>query len=138
MNKKKAKGAKSATKTKNNTIKSVKSHFTILYVLLVAAVILTGLQFAAVQQDASEGSWECIQTACAGYMSEGEIIDNICRQTNGTYMCSVNVDGQVGQVPLERLNLSSVRFCNEYTCVKEAKVRNVNYTLNDTAVSPAN
>ena len=123
---------------KSASDKDSKRHFMILYVLLAIALVLTTIQFLSLEQDTSEASWECIQTACAGYMSEGEIIDNICRQTNGTYMCSVNVDVQVGQVPLERLNLSSVRFCNEYTCVKEAKVRNVNYTLNDTAVSPAN
>lgn len=123
----------------DTVLKSVKSHFTILYILLVAAVVLTGLQFAAVSQDSSDDfSWECIQTSCADYMSEGEIVDSVCSQYNGTYVCDVNVDGESRQVPLAQLNLSSLRFCDEYTCVKEARVRSVNYTLNDSAVSPRN
>ncbi|MFP4119062.1 MAG: hypothetical protein ACLFTH_03330 [Candidatus Woesearchaeota archaeon] len=125
-------------KTSDKVLKSVKNHFTILYVLLIAAVVLTGLQFAAVQQDASEGSWECVQTACAEYMSEGQIIDSVCTQVNGTYLCNVNVDGQPGQVPLEQLNLSSLRFCDEYVCVKEVNIRSANYTVNETVVSSIN
>ena len=113
----------------DKVVKSVKSHFMILYILLVIAVVLTGLQFAAVKEDASKGSWECVQTSCSSYMTEGEIIDSVCTQNNGTYVCNVNVDGQTRQVPLNQLNLSSLRFCDEYSCVKEAKVRSANYTL---------
>ena len=103
-----------------------------VYVMLAVVVI-----FLAVQQftttSVETGNWECAQTACSRLMTEQEIAASVCAENDaGEMICSVNVDGEETLVPLNQLNLTGLNFCAEYVCVKEAKVRDVNYPVNVT------
>lgn len=95
------------------------------WIVLVVLTILVGFQY--LQETNTE--WECLQTECSAFMSEEEIISQICYQSEEGIVCNLNVDGQDVVLPLDNLNLTGLQFCKEFTCVQEVKVRGANHTI---------
>ena len=110
----------------------------LFYILFVIAAILVLSQvwvIVATKEDTTtfNQSWECIQTECSQFMTTNEIVESFCFVNNESMMlCKINVDDQQYEIPLAELDLSAFQICKEFSCVKEALVRPVDYVLNVT------
>ena len=51
---------------------------------------------------------------------------------NGTLLCNINIDGRSALVPFTQLNFSMINLCAEYKCIREMKIREMNYPINIT------
>lgn len=111
--------------------KKIDWKFGIIYLLIAIAILGIGFQF---YQELNT-NWECAQTDCSRFMTQEEIAANICvEDDNGEMICRVNVDGQDVLIPLDQLSLTDLSFCAEYVCIKEIRIKDVNYPINLTFV----
>lgn len=103
----------------------------VIALLLIAQnIYLFSRQTSTGEPAAEEGQWECAQTACSRLMTPVEIVSTICfLNEQQKFVCSLNVDGQQGLVPLDELNLTALRLCAEFRCMKEVMARPVDYPI---------
>ncbi len=106
-------------------------------VLIVVALLLTAQniylysrQTSSGEPAAEEGQWECAQTACSRLMTPEEIVSTVCfLDEQQQFMCSLNVNGQQGLVPMDQLNLTALMLCAELRCVSEVMARPADYPI---------
>lgn len=98
---------------------------TLVALLAIAAFILALPEKSIIENE----TWDCVQTQCSQYLTEDEIVAQVCSQTDQGLLCSINIDRESTIIPREQLNLTSLRFCKQEICVKEIRTRPANYTI---------
>lgn len=77
-----------------------------------------------------DDEWVCAQYACDKVITAQEWIDNNCYTLpdgSNKIVCKVIIDEKEQLVPLEMINTQNLNQCAEARCVKEVKVRTVDY-----------
>lgn len=110
--------------------KEVNKSILILYTLVI--LILTFNIFYYIKYINSE-KWQCSQITCTKIKTAQEWVNENCGKVDNKIMCNVVINNTKQLVPLEVIDPQSLNQCLEVSCVQEAKVRFVNYTLNITS-----
>ncbi len=69
------------------------------------------------------GQWTCIAKECVKYVQGDEWVLTFCSLENDSATCKISIDGQQIDIPLNKINRSSVKSCSKYECATEVFIR---------------
>ncbi len=104
--------------------------FNVLLALGVVVALILSIVAILTTTPKQKETWKCVRATCAEFYTQEEWISNNCYlNASNKFICRVVFNNQQVEVPLEKLNLSTLRECKVYRCLEEIRVRPVNYTF---------
>src|SRR3989338_3125272 len=58
-----------------------------------------------------------------------ELQQKLCKFKDDQLLCSISIDGQTGEYPIDQVNWDSIQICKKALCLQEVKARTVNYEV---------
>jgi len=100
--------------------------------VILAVPVFALLVWAAFDLAGGGASWQCSEVACGSVITAEEWVNSNCYvlpDGSGQVVCTVNINNTNQLVPLSMIDTSTLNQCLDPVCVREVRVRKVNYTI---------
>ena len=101
--------------------------FVLVWLLALTAININGITGASVLNNNEQGV--CNKLQCTEQYTTQELQQKFCRIENDQILCSISIDGQTGEYPIDQVNWDSIQICKKALCLQEVKARTVNYDV---------
>ncbi len=99
----------------------------LIWLLALTVTSIGGITGASVLSGKEE--WTCSNLQCVEVFTKEELQQKLCKFKDSQLLCSISIDGQTADYPIDQVNWDSLQICKKAVCLQEVKARTVNYEV---------